>query len=366
MDYARNHLFTLISLLSWRASTCECLSSKLVCLVAHSLSQPHLKNKFCCSNSQSISNVLSSVSVIGETCCLLPFERNTSHRVPLLVSLRVCLCMHVCVIIMSWSEAIWVGWLICICGVNRYKYSWPGSKLVWIFISPPGRRRVEWLWFQSAEQKLTQPFFCGGRGTLDDCRGPLLVCLASSICIWIISFALVIWWPCLMYIVVGETLPRKTERQMEASANSTCPGTKTVWDDAITLQNGQEAAVQRIQQSPIKKLQRQDWEASWWCQPTSDVAVQPTQPNVFFSTDDRVLVSLLAKIPWSSWLRATFDTSMETVTVAVVLQSSSFLCGWRGSVFDVVTLFSHNFGSVAFAEVWNHEPDDCDEKSVRK
>lgn len=77
----------------------------------------------------------------------------------------------VCVIIMSWSEAIWVGWLICISGVKRYKYSWPGSKLVWIFILPPGRRRVEWLWFQSAEQKLTQPFVWWTR-TLD-CRGPL-------------------------------------------------------------------------------------------------------------------------------------------------------------------------------------------------
>lgn len=41
-------------------------------------------------------------------------------------------CVHV--IVMSWAEAIWVGCLICISGVNYYKYLWPQSKLVWIFI----------------------------------------------------------------------------------------------------------------------------------------------------------------------------------------------------------------------------------------
>lgn len=189
--------------------------------------------------------------------------------------LRVCLCVHVCVIIMSWSEAIWVGWLICICGVNRYKYSWPGSKLVWIFILPPGRRRVEWLWFQSAEQKLTQPFFVvdentwwlpwASFGMLGELHMYMdyFICFSHMVAVFDVHRS---W----------GSIARKTERQMEANTNSTCLGTKTVWDDAVTLQNGQEAAVQRIQQSPIKKLRRQDWEASWWCQPTYD-AVQPTQ-----------------------------------------------------------------------------------------
>lgn len=192
--------------------------------------------------------------------------------------LRVCLCVHVCVIIMSWSEAIWVGWLICICGVNRYKYSWPGSKLVWIFILPPGRRRVEWLWFQSAEQKLTQPFFVVDENTWwlpwasFGMLGELHMYMDYFICFshMVAVFDVHRGWG---------SIARKTERQMEANTNSTCLGTKTVWDDAVTLQNGQEAAVQRIQQSPIKKLRRQDWEASWWCQPTYD-AVQPTQLNV--------------------------------------------------------------------------------------
>lgn len=102
----------------------------------------------------------------------LPLERKTSQCALAYFFASVFVHACVCVIIMSWSEAIWVGWLICISGVNRYKYSWPGSKLVWIFILPPGRRRVEWLWFQSAEQKLTQPFVWWTR-TLDDCRGPL-------------------------------------------------------------------------------------------------------------------------------------------------------------------------------------------------
>lgn len=83
-----------------------------------------------------------------------------------------CVCARMCVIIMSWSEAIWVGWLVCISGVNHYTYSWPGFKLAWIFILSPGRRRVEWVWFQSAEQKLTQPFVWWVRA-LDDCRGPV-------------------------------------------------------------------------------------------------------------------------------------------------------------------------------------------------
>lgn len=68
------------------------------------------------------------------------------------------LSVWMCVIIMSWSQAIWVGWLVCISGVNCYTYSWPGSKLAWIFILSSGCRRVEWVWFQSAEKKLTQPF----------------------------------------------------------------------------------------------------------------------------------------------------------------------------------------------------------------
>lgn len=73
---------------------------------------------------------------------------------------------------MSWSEAIWVGWLICISGVNHYKYSWPWSKLVWIFILPSGRKRVEWLRFLSAEQKWSQHFVWWTR-TLDDHHGPV-------------------------------------------------------------------------------------------------------------------------------------------------------------------------------------------------
>lgn len=81
-----------------------------------------------------------------------------------------CVCAWMCVIIMSWSQAIWVGWLVCISGVNCYTYSWPGSKLAWIFILSPGCRRVEWVWFQSAEKKLTQPFVWWTR-TLDDCHG---------------------------------------------------------------------------------------------------------------------------------------------------------------------------------------------------
>lgn len=57
--------------------------------------------------------------------------------------------------------------------------------------------------------EINSTFFLWWTRTLDDCRGPPLVCLASSICIWIISFALVIWWPYLMYTVVGETLPAR-------------------------------------------------------------------------------------------------------------------------------------------------------------
>lgn len=82
------------------------------------------------------------------------------------------LSVWMCVIIMSWSQAIWVGWLVCISGVNCYTYSWPGSKLAWIFILSSGCRRVEWVWFQSAEKKLTQPFVWWTR-TLDDCHGPV-------------------------------------------------------------------------------------------------------------------------------------------------------------------------------------------------
>lgn len=307
------------------------------------------------------------------------------------VFVRAC----VCVIIMSRSEAIWVGWLICICGVNRYKYSWPGSKLVWIFILPPGRRRVEWLWFQSAEQKLTQPFFVvdentwwlpwASFGMLGELHMYMdyFICFSHMVAVYDVHRS---W----------GSIARKTERQMEANTNSTCLGTKTVWDDAITLQNGQEAAVQRIQQSPIKKLRRQYWEASWWCQPTCD-AVQPTQLNVACLSFAKSTLSVSVgaatvaanycmsnpnKIPWSSWLRATFNISMETFRVAVMFHSSCcglwfgpwpallitrlskghlgpqyielclifIQCGWRGSVFDVVTLFSHNFISGAFAE----------------
>ncbi len=154
----------------------------------------------------------------------LLLERKTSQCVFAYFFTSVFVHACVCVIIMSWSEAIWVGWLICISGVNHYKYSWPGSKLVWIFILPPGRRRVEWLWFQSAEQKLTQPFVWWTR-TLDDCRGPL-VSLASSICMWIITFALVIWRPYLIYIILAKWCPQD-KRQMETETNSTCLGTKT-------------------------------------------------------------------------------------------------------------------------------------------
>lgn len=48
------------------------------------------------------------------------------------------LSVWMCVIIMSWYQAIWVGWLVCISGVNCYTYSWPGSKLAWIFILSGG------------------------------------------------------------------------------------------------------------------------------------------------------------------------------------------------------------------------------------
>lgn len=144
---------------------------------------------------------------------------------PLPVSLRVCLCVHVCVIIMSWSEAIWVGWLICICGVNRYKYSWPGSKLVWIFILPPGRRRVEWLWFQSAEQKLTQPFFVvdentwwlpwASFGMLGELHMYMdyFICFSHMVAVFDVHRS---W----------GSIARKTERQMEATQTQLVLGQK--------------------------------------------------------------------------------------------------------------------------------------------
>lgn len=157
MDYVQNIYFTLVSFLSWHVSTRECLPSKLVFFLAHSLGVNIISRQFLAAI-LACNLPLRCLYFVSVTCVSLPFERKTSQCVRLFVSLWACLCMHVCVIIMSWSEAIWVGWLICIFGVNRYKYSWPGSKLVWIFILPPGRRRVERLWFQSAEQKL--PSFC--------------------------------------------------------------------------------------------------------------------------------------------------------------------------------------------------------------
>lgn len=132
-----------------------------------------------------------------------------------------------------------------------------------------------WSGCDSNQQKLTQPFFVVDENTWwlpwasFGMLGELHMYMDYFICFshMVAVFDVHRGWG---------SIARKTERQMEANTNSTCLGTKTVWDDAITLQNGQEAAVQRIQQSPIKKLRRQDWEASWWCQPTYD-AVQPTQ-----------------------------------------------------------------------------------------
>lgn len=117
------------------------------------------------------------------------FERKTSGRVRLLVSVFVH--KYVRVIIMPWAEAIWVCCLICISGVNLYKYLWPWSKLVWIFILPLGCRRVEWLWFQSVEEELTQRFLCGWCEHLMTAVFASM-CLVRAICIWLITFAFVI------------------------------------------------------------------------------------------------------------------------------------------------------------------------------
>lgn len=129
------------------------------------------------------------VFLICETCCLCSLkERHQSACVCLFLFEWLCLWSFCRELKPSGLDASFAYLVLTVIniydhGLNWYEYSF----------LPPGRRRVEWLWFQSAEQKWTQPFAWWTR-TLDDCRGPLgMLGERHMYSMWFITFAVVIW-----------------------------------------------------------------------------------------------------------------------------------------------------------------------------
>lgn len=133
------------------------------------------------------------------------------HALAYCLLLWECVRASMCVIIMSWSEASWVVLLICISGVNHYKYSWPGSKPVWIFILPAGRRRWSGSDPNQQKKKLTKPFV-RWTTTLDDCCGLFCVFSTCGDC----CISLVIWQPYFhLHIIHGKWCPQDREADGE-------------------------------------------------------------------------------------------------------------------------------------------------------
>lgn len=169
----------------------------------------------------------------------LPLEKKHSQC----VSSWVCLCMHVfvwslCLDLkpsgLAGSFAYLVLTIINIHdqGLNWYEYSFCLQDV------------DGWSGCDSNQQNRNEVnLLCGGREHLMILVGPLasLASLASSICMWITTFALVMWQPYLIHVILGKCLQ---DREAVGNRNKL----NLSWEKKIesTLSNEGEAAGQTI------------------------------------------------------------------------------------------------------------------------